>query len=67
VDLARSVYDAYVAAPGSTLAARRATYLAAVTPFLERGVAALVDDMRAVEALAALFGIENAVATATRA
>jgi hypothetical protein len=66
VGLAQSIYRAYPAPEGSPLGQRRAAYLTAVAPHFERGAAAIVDEMKAVEVLAALLGIENAVMTATR-
>jgi glycosyltransferase involved in cell wall biosynthesis len=64
--VAQSLHRAYPAPPGSPLAARRAVYLQAMSDHLERGAAAIVDEMKAVEVLAAMLGIENAVMTATR-
>lgn len=64
--IAQSLHHAYPAPPGSPLAARRAVYLQLVSDHIERGAAAIVDEMKAVEVLAALLGIENAVMTATR-
>jgi glycosyltransferase involved in cell wall biosynthesis len=61
--IAQSIYRAYPAADGSTLAARRVTYLNAIGPHFERGAAAIVDQTKAIEVLAALLGIENAVLT----
>jgi len=64
VGLAQSIYRAYPAPEESALSSRRATYLKAVMPHFERGAAAIVDERKAIEVLAALLGIENAVLTA---
>jgi hypothetical protein len=38
-------------------------YLETVTPHFDRGGAAIVDTLKAIEVLAALYGIEDAVLT----
>jgi hypothetical protein len=67
LQIAQSLHRAYPAPPGSPLAARRAVYLQTLSEHIDRGPGAIIDDMKAVEVLAALLGIENAVMTATRA
>ena len=66
LSIAQSLHHAYAAQPGSPLAARRAVYLQAIAERIQSGAAAIADDMKAVEVLATLLGIENAVMTATR-
>lgn len=63
LSIAQSIYRAYPAADASELAQRRATYLKEVAPHFERGADAIVDEMKAIEVLAALHGIERAVLT----
>lgn len=60
VTVARAIYRAY---PDGALDARRTAYLETVGTLLERGAAAIDQDVKAVEALAALLGVENAVLT----
>jgi glycosyltransferase involved in cell wall biosynthesis len=63
--LAQSIYRAYPAPEHATLGARRAAYLAAVTPHFERGIGAIDDPQKAIAVLAALLGIEAPVLTAS--
>ncbi len=65
IKLAEGIYRAYPAAEGSALARRRATYLREITGHFEAGAAAIVDEAKSIEVLAALYGIEDAVWTPT--
>lgn len=58
----QSLHNAYAAPAESPLAVRRAAYLRNLTALIEAGDAAIADDMKAIEALATMLGLENAVA-----
>jgi glycosyltransferase involved in cell wall biosynthesis len=60
--LAQSIHHAYGAPPDSPLAVRRAVYVQRVAELIAQGAAAVADDVQAVGALAAVLGLENAVA-----
>jgi glycosyltransferase involved in cell wall biosynthesis len=64
LDVAQAIYRAYTGADEGVLTQRRAAYLTEVTPYFERGNAAIGDQRTAVEFLAALLGIREAVLTA---
>lgn len=62
LSVAQSIYQAYAVPPESPLAQRRNAYLQNVASLIERGEEAVADDMKAIEALATITGLENAVA-----
>jgi hypothetical protein len=63
VGIAQAIYRGYPEAANAPLQERRAAYLRAIAPHFERGAAAIDNEMKAVEVLAAVLGIENAVLT----